>query len=181
MGLRHTVAVLVQNSPGVLTRVAGLFSRRGFNIESVAVGVTDHPDVSRMTIVVEGDSKVLEQVEKQLNKLINVLKVTDLQGDESVSRELALIKVNAEPARRAQILQIVDIFRAKVIDVGKRSLIVEITGDAEKIDALIQLMGEFGIREVVRTGRIAMERGTRIVKIEKESEEDDQNVLRQRR
>ncbi len=176
--IKHTVAVLVENNPGVLTRVAGLFSRRGFNIESMAIGVTENPKISRMTISVEGDHKVLEQIEKQLNKLINVLKVADIAAEDSVSRELALIKVNAEPSRRAQILQIVDIFRAKVVDVGKKSMIIEITGDSEKVEALIQLVEEFGIKEVVRTGKIAMERGSKLVRIEKESEERESDVLR---
>lgn len=176
--MKHTIAVLVENSPGVLIRVAGLFSRRGFNIESMAIGVTENQKISRMTIGVEGDHKVLEQIEKQLNKLINVLKVFDIAPDDSVSRELALIKVNSEPNRRAQILQIVDIFRAKVVDVGKRSMIIEITGDSEKVEALIQLVEEFGIKEVVRTGKIAMERGSKLVRIEKESEERESDVLR---
>jgi acetolactate synthase-1/3 small subunit len=162
--LRHTLAVLVENSPGVLTRVAGLFSRRGFNIDSLAVGVTEDPAVSRMTIVVDGDERLVEQVEKQLNKLINVLKVSTLAPGECVARELVLIKVNAEPEVRSQILQIVDIFRAKIVDVGKRSLVVEITGDEEKVEALLQLLREFGVREVVRTGRIAMARGARVVR-----------------
>lgn len=175
--MKHTIAVLVENSPGVLTRVAGLFSRRGFNIESMAIGVTENPKISRMTIVVDGDLKTLEQIEKQLNKLINVLKVSDISGEESVSRELALIKVNAEPSRRAQILQVVDIFRAKIVDVGKKSMIIEITGDSEKVEALMQLVEEFGIKEIVRTGKIAMERGTKFIKIEKESEERESDVL----
>ncbi len=184
--MRHTLAVLVENSPGVLVRVAGLFSRRGFNIESLAVGVTEDPRISRMTIVVEGDDRVVEQVSKQLNKLINVLKVSDLSEEESVARELALIKVNADPAHRASVLQIVDIFRAKVVDVGKRSMVIEITGAEEKINALLDLLREFGIKEVVRTGKIAMARGARVVKNEKETVEKEvngngQDLLRQRR
>ena len=176
--LKHMVAVLVENSPGVLTRVAGLFARRGFNIDSLAVGVTDDPNISRMTIVVDGDDATLEQVSKQLNKLINVIKVSDISASDSVSRELALVKVHADPARRAQILQIVDIFRAKVVDVGKRSMIIEITGDQEKVDALIQLLREFGIKEVVRTGKIAMDRGVKVIKYEKEDATDEQDLLR---
>lgn len=181
--MRHTVAVLVLNEPGVLTRVAGLFARRGYNIESLAVGVTENPDVSRMTIVAEGDDRVLEQLCKQLNKLIHVLKVQHLPADEAVARELALIKVNAEPAKRAQILQIVDIFRAKVVDIGRRSMIIEITGDSDKIDALIQLLAEFGILEAVRTGQIALDRGPKPVRSGKEvtgrdREEEDADVLR---
>lgn len=191
--MRHTVAVLVLNEPGVLTRVAGLFARRGYNIESLAVGVTENPNVSRMTIVAEGDERVLEQLCKQLNKLIHVLKVQHLPDDEAVARELALIKVNAEPAKRAQILQIVDIFRAKVVDIGRRSMIVEITGDSDKIDALVQLLAEFGIVEAVRTGQIALDRGPKPVRPSKDvpgkdasakeatdrnGEEADQDVLR---
>ena len=176
--MKHMVAVLVENSPGVLTRVAGLFARRGFNIDSLAVGVTDDPNISRMTIVVDGDDATLEQVSKQLNKLINVIKVSDISASDSVSRELALVKVHADPARRAQILQIVDIFRAKVVDVGKRSMIIEITGDQEKVDALIQLLREFGIKEVVRTGKIAMDRGVKVIKYEKEDATDEQDLLR---
>lgn len=175
--MRHTVAVLVENSPGVLTRVAGLFARRGYNIDSLAVGITDDPAVSRITLVVEGDQAVLEQVNKQLNKLINVIKVSDITVD-AVSRELALVKVNAEPSRRSQILQIVDIFRAKIVDVGKKSMIIEVTGDQEKIDALLQLCSEFGIKEVVRTGKIAMDRGAKFIKYEKGEERYEPDVLR---
>jgi len=183
--MRVTYAVLVENSPGVLARVAGLFSRRGYNIESLAVGVTQDPSISRMTIVVEGDKRTLEQVSKQLNKLINVLKVSEIAEEESVDRELALIKVHSEPHQRANILQIVDIFRAKVVDVGPRSLIVEITGNEQKIDALLELAKEFGIKEVVRTGKIAMVRGNRVIKYspkkEEESTDHGQDVLRWRR
>ncbi|NPV69069.1 MAG: acetolactate synthase small subunit [Firmicutes bacterium] len=176
--MRHTLAVLVENNPGVLTRVSGLFSRRGYNIESLAVGVTENPAVSRMTIVVRGDDHVLEQVSKQLNKLINVLKVSDVTSDDHVARELALIKVTAEPSQRPAIMQIVDIFRAKVIDLGKRSMIVEITGDEEKVNALIQLLREFGIKEVVRTGQIAMVRGPKIVTSQKGDVNDGEDLLR---
>lgn len=175
--MRHTVAVLVENSPGVLTRVAGLFARRGYNIDSLAVGITDDPAISRITLVVEGDEAVLEQVNKQLNKLINVIKVSDITVD-AVSRELALVKVNAEPSRRSQILQIVDIFRAKIVDVGKKSMIIEVTGDQEKIHALLQLCSEFGIKEVVRTGKIAMDRGAKFIQSEKGEERYEPDVLR---
>ncbi|HHV71008.1 MAG TPA: acetolactate synthase small subunit [Clostridia bacterium] len=161
----HTLSVLVENHPGVLVRVAGLFSRRGFNIESLTVGITDNPKISRMTIVVEGDNHTLEQVTKQLNKLINVLKVSDISQEESVHRELVLIKINAEPSRRSEIMQIVETFRAKIIDFGKNSVIIEITGDSSKIDALIELVREFGIKEVVRTGKVALVRGNRTLKI----------------
>lgn len=165
--MKHTLAVLVENKPGVLTRVAGLFSRRGFNIESLAVGVTENPDTSRMTIVVTGDDRVLEQVMKQLNKLIEVIRVSDVPPDESVNRELALIKVGVDSATRAEVMQIVDVFRAKIVDVGIKSLVVEVTGDESKITAMEQLLRQFGIREMVRTGKIAMNRGAKIVQVEK--------------
>ena len=165
--MKHTLAVLVENKPGVLTRVAGLFSRRGFNIESLAVGVTENPDTSRMTIVVTGDDRVLEQVMKQLNKLIEVIRVSDVPPDESVSRELALIKVGVDSATRAEVMQIVDVFRAKIVDVGIKSLVVEVTGDEGKINAMEQLLRQFGIREMVRTGKIAMNRGAKVVQVEK--------------
>lgn len=160
--MRHTLAVLVENHPGVLARVAGLFSRRGYNIESLAVGITDDPRISRMTIVVEGDERDLEQVGKQLNKLVNVIKVSNISHNECIARELALVKVNAEPARRASVMQLADIFRAKVVDVGKKTMVIEITGDEDKVDAMLNLAREFGIREVVRTGRIAMVRGSKV-------------------
>ncbi len=165
--MKHTVAVLVENRPGVLTRVAGLFSRRGFNIESLAVGVTENPDISRMTIVVSGDDRVLEQVEKQLNKLIDVIRVSDIPPEDSVNRELALIKVGVDSTTRAEVMQIVDIFRAKIVDVGTKSLMVEVTGDESKINAIEQLLRQFGVREMVRTGRVAMNRGAKVVQSEK--------------
>jgi len=165
--MRHTLAVLVENKPGVLARVAGLFSRRGYNIESLAVGITDNENLSRMTIVVEGDEHVLEQVTKQLNKLIEVIKVSDLQPEESVERELALIKVNVEPDKRAEIMMITDIFRARIVDVSTRTMIIEVTGDEDKINALTTLLRQYGIKEMVRTGKIAMIRGARVIKREK--------------
>ncbi len=165
--MKHTLAVLVENRSGVLTRVAGLFSRRGFNIESLAVGVTEDPDTSRMTIVVSGDDHVLEQVMKQLNKLIDVIRVSDISNDEAVHRELALIKVGVDSQTRAEVMQIVDVFRAKIVDVGARSLVVEATGDESKINAIEQLLRQFGIKEMVRTGKIAMNRGAKIVQSEK--------------
>ncbi len=165
--MKHTVAVLVENKPGVLTRVAGLFSRRGFNIESLAVGVTENADTSRMTIVVSGDDNVLEQVMKQLNKLIDVIRVTDIPQEDSVNRELALIKVGVDSDTRAEVMQIVDIFRAKIVDVGVKSLIVEVTGDESKIGAIEQLLRQFGIKEMVRTGKVAMNRGAKVVQSEK--------------
>jgi acetolactate synthase-1/3 small subunit len=140
-------------------RVAALFGRRGYNIESLAVGVTEDPAFSRITVVAEGDDRVLEQVTKQLAKLINVVRVSDLTGSDSVSRELALVKVNAEASRRAAIVQVTDIFRAKIVDIGKSSMIIETTGDEDKIDAMLSLLSDFGILEVVRTGKIALARG----------------------
>lgn len=165
--MKHTVAILVENKPGVLTRVAGLFSRRGFNIESLAVGVTENPDTSRMTVVVSGDDRILEQVMKQLNKLIDVIRVSDIPPEESVNRELALIKVGVDSQTRAEVMQIVDVFRAKIVDVGIKSLVVEVTGDESKINAMEQLLRQFGIKEMVRTGKIAMNRGAKVVQVEK--------------
>lgn len=170
--MRHTLAVLVENTPGVLTRIAGLFSRRGFNIDSLAVGRTENPRISRMTIVVEGDHKVLEQVTKQLHKLIDVIKISDITSEEYVDRELMLIKVNAsDQGIRAEIMQIVDIFRARVVDIGRKSLTIEATGDQGKINALEQSLKPFGIREVVRTGMIAMLRGQKLTSTEFKEED----------
>ncbi|MDI6828721.1 MAG: acetolactate synthase small subunit [Armatimonadota bacterium] len=159
--MQHTITALVENRPGVLARVAGLFARRGFNIESLAVSITEDPSVSRMTIVVGGDDAVLEQITKQLNKLIDVIKVVDYKGIPIVERELALIKVSAEPGVRSEIMQIVDIFRAKIIDVSDKTFTVEVTGSVEKINAIEKLLEGYGIKEVVRTGRIAMMRGAK--------------------
>lgn len=159
--MQHTITALVENKPGVLARVSGLFARRGFNIESLAVSITEDPSVSRMTIVVGGDDAVLEQITKQLHKLIDVIKVVDYQGIPIVQRELAMIKVNADPSTRAEIMQIVDIFRAKIIDVSDKTFTVEVTGSVDKVDALEKLLEGYGIRELVRTGRIAMMRGPR--------------------
>lgn len=156
--MRHTISVLVSNEFGVLSRISGLFSGRGFNIESLSVAETLDPKISRMTIVTSGDDKVLEQINKQLNKLINVIKVHDFTSEEHIERELALIKVTLNPESRAEILSIVDIFRAKVVDVSPRTYTVEITGDEEKIGAITELLRPFGIKEIVRTGRIAMAR-----------------------
>jgi acetolactate synthase-1/3 small subunit len=159
--LQHTITALVENTPGVLARVAGLFSRRGFNIESLAVSITEDPSISRMTIVVGGDERALEQIEKQLNKLIEVIKVYDYAEIPSVDRELALVKVTATPEKRAEILQISDIFRGKIIDVSERTLTIEVTGQVEKIDAFQNLLEPYGIKELVRTGKIALSRGAR--------------------
>lgn len=155
--MRHIISTLVVNHSGVMARVAGLFSRRGYNIESIAVGHSEEPDQSRMIIVVDTDEdQVVEQIEKQLYKLVDVVKVNDIPVKEAVERELALIKVNAGSQNRAEILQIVDIFRAKVVDVSSRAVVIEITGGIDKIEALIALLRPYGIREIVRTGQIAM-------------------------
>jgi acetolactate synthase-1/3 small subunit len=159
--LKRTISVVVENKFGVLARIATLFAARGFNIDSLAVGETEDPAVSRMTIVASGSEAVLEQVEKQLNKLIDVIKVQNYEGQPHLERDLALIKVKADKSTRSEIFQIVDIFRARIIDVGADSLIVEITGSEEKIEALETLLRPFGIKEMVRTGIIAMARGTR--------------------
>jgi len=159
--LSRTISVLVENKFGVLARIATLFAARGFNIDSLSVGETEDQAVSRMTIVARGDERVLEQVEKQLNKLIDVIKVTQFEGTPHVKRDLALLKVSATKANRSEIFQIVDIFRAKIVDVGADSLMIEITGDEEKIQALETLLKPFGILEMARTGIIAMARGTK--------------------
>jgi acetolactate synthase-1/3 small subunit len=161
--MKHTVSVLVQNKPGVLARTAGLFSRRGYNIESLTVGVTENEAVSRMTIVVAGDDTVVEQVTKQLNKLIEVIKVSDLTKESYVDRELVLIKVTADSSNRAEIMQIVNIFRARIVDVAAKSLIIEVTGDEGKLDALIGMLKQFGIKEIVRTGTLALGRGPKVI------------------
>ena len=161
--MRHTLAVLVDNKPGVLARVSGLFSRRGFNIESLAVGMTEDPEISRMTIVVRGDDRVLAQVTSQLGKLIDVISVCDLPSSESVDRELVLIKVSADATTRSEIMQIVDIFRAKIIDVGTETLIIEVTGDQGKARAIREMLERFGIKELVRTGMVAMNRNAKTV------------------
>ncbi|MEW6426045.1 MAG: acetolactate synthase small subunit [Bacillota bacterium] len=169
--MRRTLAVLVENNPGVLARVAGLFSRRGFNIDSLAVGRTDNPAVSRMTIVVEGDGRTLEQVTKQLHKLIDVIKITDVTAEEYVDRELVLIKVNAEPSQRGEIVQIADIFRARIVDLGRRTLTLECTGNEGKIRAFEESLRPYGIKELVRTGKIAMLRGSRYTGVNGKEEE----------
>ena len=159
----HTLSVLVENKPGVLARVAGLLSRRGFNIESLAVGTTESPQVSRMTIVVDAEHSSLEQVTKQLNKLIHVLKIVELTPDDSVERELQLIKVAATGTGRSEIIEIADVFRAKVVDVDAESIIVEATGSADKLAALVRLLEPYGIRELVRSGMIALGRGSKSI------------------
>ena len=156
--MRHTISVLVENKFGVLTRIAGMFSGRGFNIDSLNVGPTLDPSTSRMTIVVNGDDNVLEQVTKQLNKLIDVIEIEDFRDDEVVERELVLMRVKTTSSTRPEVLQICDIFRAKIIDVQLNNLAIEITGNESKIDKFLMLMGQFGISEVTRTGRVALAR-----------------------
>lgn len=156
---KHTIVALVEDRPGVLNRVASLIRRRSFNIDSIAVGHSELPGLSRMTIVVDGATTAVEQVRKQLDKLIEVVKVTDITEGRIIARELALIKVHATPSTRSEIIQIVDIFRAKIVDVAADSVIIEATGDEEKIDSLYSLLKKFGIKELARTGRIALLRG----------------------
>ncbi|MBD0379854.1 acetolactate synthase small subunit [Paenibacillus sedimenti] len=160
MMTKHTISVLVNNQPGVLQRVSGLFGRRGFNIESITVGESEELGLSRMVIVTTGDDNTLEQISKQLYKLIDVIKVVDLSSNPMVARELALIKVNAEPIMRPEILGIVETFRAAVVDIGPNSIIVQVVGDSDKIDAMVELLRPYGIRELSRTGATAMIRGS---------------------
>ena len=157
----HTLSVLVEDKPGVLARVAALFSRRGFNIESLAVGATEQKDMSRMTIVVSAEETPLEQVTKQLNKLINVIKIVEQDEDNSVARELALIKVRSDAGSRSQVIEAVNLFRAKVVDVSPEALTIEATGDRGKIEALLGVLEPFGIREIVQSGLVSMTRGSR--------------------
>lgn len=163
MEQKHVLSVLVMNSSGVLSRVAGLFSRRGYNIDSLTVGRTEDKTISRMTITLKGDNDVLEQVKKQLDKLEDVIKVIDIKPDKSMVRELVLIKVKADAEKRAAINEIVKIFRCKIIDVSVDTLTIELTGDNNKISALINLMEEYGIKELVRTGVTALERGDKTI------------------
>jgi acetolactate synthase-1/3 small subunit len=168
--MKHIISVLVKDSPGVLAKIAGLFSRRGFNIESLAVGHTDVEGISRMTIIVTGDDYMLEQIKKQLNKLIDVIKVVDLDPMNSVGRDLALVKVKVDsPQKRSEVIQMVDVFRAKILDITEGSLIVEITGRQDKVDAFIKLLEPIGIKEVVRTGKVALARGLKTVSLPKQS------------
>ena len=160
---KHTLSVLVENKPGVLVRIAGLFSRRGFNIDSLAVGPTEHEEISRMTIVVNCDERPLEQVTKQLNKLINVLKIVELEQGFAVQRELMLIKVRADTESRSKVLETVQLFRAKVVDVALDAVTVEATGNREKLDALIRVLEPFGIKELVQSGMVAVGRGARSI------------------
>lgn len=157
--MKHTLSVLVENKPGVLARIAGLFRRRGFNIHSLAVAPTEKPEYSKMTIVVDLEDKPLEQVVKQLHKLINVIKINDFLPEEAVERELALIKVRSDKMTRSEIIQIVDIFRAKIVDVSQDSLVIEVTGTEDKINAIILLLKPYQIIDIARTGKVAVSRG----------------------
>jgi acetolactate synthase I/III small subunit len=160
---RHTLSVLVENKPGVLARVAGLFSRRGFNIESLAVGPTEHAEISRMTIVVVVEDLPLEQVTKQLNKLVNVIKIVELDPAQSVQRELLLVKVRADLSVRSAVLETVQLFRARVVDVSPESVTIEATGTVDKIEALVRMLEPFGVRELVQSGMVALGRGPRSI------------------
>ena len=165
----YTLSVLVENHPGVLAQISGLLSGRGFNIRSIAAGETEDPTITRIIMVVAGDDRIIDQVKKQLNRLVEVIRVTDLTGIPSVNRELALVKVSSTVSRRAKVFQIVDVFRAKVVDIAHKSLIVEVTGELEKVEALIEMLKPFGIKEIVRTGEISIARGENAVEKEGES------------
>ena len=158
-GRKHILSILVENKPGVLTRIAGLFARRGFNIDTLAVGPTDDPTLSRITLTLDGAMHPIDQVTKQLHKLVNVIKIRDLEPTETVARELALFKIAADGASRAEVMQMVEIFRGKIIDVSKRSVIVEVTGSWDKIEAFERMVRPFGLIEMARTGEIAISRG----------------------
>ncbi len=163
MNHRHTLSVLVENKPGVLTRIAGMFARRGYNIHSLAVGPTEDLRVSRLTLVVGTEAVQLEQIIKQLNKLVNVLKIVELEEDQAIEREMQLVKVNADPVTRSQIIEIAEVFRAKIVDVDHDSITVEVAGNPGKLEAMQQLLAPYGIRELVRSGTIALARGTRSI------------------
>lgn len=156
---RHVFSVIVNNKPAVLARVAGLFARRGYNIESLSVGETESPATSRITLVVTGDEATLEQIQKQLDKLIDVLKIIDLTETKFVERELILIKVSISPENRSEVIQIAELFRARIVDVAERSLVLEATGDEGKLTAIVDMLKRFGVKEIVRTGKIALSRG----------------------
>ncbi len=162
--MRHTISVLVENEFGVLSRVSGLFSGRGFNIESLCVAETNDPQVSRMTIVTSGNEQIIEQINKQLHKLINVIKVIDYHKTKFIERELVLIKVTADASVRAEILRIVDIFRGKIVDMTQKTYTIEITGSEEKVKAIVEMLTPMGIKEIARTGKIVLGRGTKILK-----------------
>jgi len=157
--MRHTISVMVENEFGVLSRVVGLFSGRGFNIESLCVAETEDPGISRITIITEGNDQIVEQILKQLNKLVSVLKVSDLTGYDTVDRELVLVKVKVDNDTKSEVMRLVDIFRAKIVDVAPRSYTIEVTGEEKKVNAFLQLLRPFGIKDIVRTGKIAIVRG----------------------
>lgn len=163
----HTIAVLVENKFGVLAKVASLFSARGYNIDSLCVGVTQDPSVSRITLVTRGDEKILEQIRKQLSKLIDTIKVMDLMEGESVDRELVLIKITAPTAKRAELLQIVEIFRARIVDISTDNMTIEVTGDQGKLKAILDLLHPYGVKEIARTGKVALARGPKTLKSSK--------------
>ena len=160
---KHTLSVLVENKPGVLARIAGLFSRRGFNIDSLAVGPTEHPEISRMTIVVGVEKSPLEQVTKQLNKLVEVIKIVELDGAASVSRELLLVKVKADATTRGQVLEVVQLFKAKVVDVATDAITVQVVGNQDKLEDFLRIVEPFGVRELVQSGMVAIGRGSRSI------------------
>ncbi|MBN2440150.1 MAG: acetolactate synthase small subunit [Spirochaetales bacterium] len=160
----HTISLLVENHQGVLARIAGLFSGRGYNLESLTVGVTTDPSISRITLVCAGDDATMEQIKKQLNRIIDIIKVVDMTFCSSVDRELALIKINVKPNQRGEIFQIADVFRAKVMDVGQTSIILEITGTSDKIDDFVALLSPYSIIEIARSGIVSMERGKKLKK-----------------
>ncbi len=164
---KYILSVLVENHAGVLSKVAGLFSRRGFNIDSLAVGITNDPTISRITIEVTSDEITIEQISKQLNKLIDVIKIKTLKNDDAVKRELVLVKVKTSSKNRSEVVQIIDIFRANIIDLSQTTVTAQITGGNSKIDAFVEMLEPFGIEEIVRTGMIALERGTSILKADK--------------
>jgi acetolactate synthase-1/3 small subunit len=158
-GRKHILSILVENKPGVLTRIAGLFARRGFNIDTLAVGPTDDERLSRITLTLDGAKHPIDQVTKQLHKLVNVLKIRDLEPEETLARELAMFKVAADGANRAEVMQVCEVFRAKIVDLNRRSLVIEVTGTCEKVDAFERLIRPFGLIEMARTGEIAIARG----------------------
>src|SRR5580658_8955491 len=168
--MRHTISVSVNNHAGVLSRVSNLFSARGYNIDSLVVGITDDPKISRITIVVKGDDRIIDQVEKQLNKLIDVIKVVDLTHEDFIGRDLALIKVKAEFNTRSQVMEIVQCFDGKIVDVALKSFIIEVTGKESKINAMVELLKNYGVLEMVRTGEVAISRGKKV------KEEVEKNV-----
>jgi len=161
--MRHTISVLVENRFGVLSRISGLFSGRGFNIESLTVGPTEDPSISRMTIVTRGDNKIIEQINKQLNKLIDVIRVRDVTSEAYVDREMMLAKVNATEKNRPEILRMTEIFRGKIVDVSPKTYTVEVTGSTEKVEAFLEMIKPLGLQEVARTGKIALSRGVRML------------------